>query len=181
LTLEALTIWQQTFATDMVPTNSPTWPTILADWMAERVDNKLDLPGLGGPGRVYTFNKSGFASALASMSPTNDAVAAITTLANAWASSLGTMVVSPGTYIEPATPSTTWSVVHSSIIDAPSIALAKAKVQELQANNLVQSALDSDFPVKFREAFLLLTVTTDGLDSDSDGPYPLTDSARAVG
>ncbi len=51
--------------------------------------------------------------------------------------------------------------------------LGKAKVQELASSVPVADASNSDFPVKMREAFLLLTGTVTGTNSVIPIPGPL--------
>jgi hypothetical protein len=184
MAIDSLATWKSTYKTDVVPTNSPTWPQVIADWMNARVTSKMSLPGIGGPGFSFTFDKSTFATQLATLTPNNDQDASMDQVASAWETAIlsSTPATAVGSFIIPATPATTWSVVNSTIIDAASIASAKDKVKELK--NLVPEEQNEDpqFPVKFYEAFLLLTVTTDGLNSVSPpaGPNPLTDAARAV-
>ncbi len=184
MAIDSIEVFKTTFAADMVPVNDPSWAANLANWTDARVTGKMDLPGLGGPPRVYTFVKAAFQVALLAMAPTNDASAAITILATAWASAIGAMIVVPGTYIGALPlPPVTWSVVNSSLIDVPSIAAGQAKIQELENAEPEADVLDSEFPIKFHEAFLLLTVSTLGFDSTppgSGGPLPLNDLLRAV-
>ena len=181
MAIDSLQEFKTTFA-DLPKVSDPSWAGNLANWVDERVTNKMDLPGLGGPPRVYTFNKLVFQASILTMLPTNDQAAAILQLANAWASAVGQMVVAPLTYIEPQAPATTWAVVDSSVFDAVSIEAGRQKILELQNAEPVADVLESPFPIKFNEAFLLLTVTTSGQDSTPSpaGPLPLVDAARAV-
>jgi hypothetical protein len=179
--IDPLATWQTTFA-NLPKVADTSWAQNFADWADARVTSKMKLNGIGGPNMTFTFNKSLFAAQLIALLPTDDALAGITGFALAWEAAIIASVAATaaGSYIGAPTPSTTWSVVNSTVIDPPSIALGKAKIIELKDAPATDNALDSEFPIKFREAFLLLTVTTDGLDSDGDGPYPLIDTARAV-
>ena len=73
-------------------------------------------------------------------------------------------------------PNTIFSVVNTTVIDPTSIALGKAKILELVTAPPVSDPQLSQFPTKFREATLLLTITVSGLDSTppgGGGPLPL--------
>lgn len=182
MTMDALPVWISTFAALPVTADS-SWAHNFAVWADGRVTNKMSLPGIGGAGLTFTFNKSVFEAQLVSLSSTDDATAGISAFADAWEAAIvaSTAAVAAGSYIGSPSSSTTWSVVNSTVIDPPSIAAGKSKIMELVNAPKVGTAEESEFPVKFRAAFSLLTITTSGLDSDGDGPYPLIDTARSVG
>ena len=188
MTLDALSIWKSTFKDQVVPTEGPDWPDNKTDWYAERFDTpKLDLPGLtlAAPPLPAVLGKSAFKAIYSTLAVGLTQAAAIAIIASAWEAGLlaATVSVLPGDSIGVPTPATTWSAVSSSIFDPASITLGKAKILELIGAPNVDDAEDSLTPVKFREATLLLTVTTTGLDSTppgSGGPLPLVDPARAV-
>jgi len=180
VTIDALPIWQSTFAAlPKVANNS--WAGNFASWVDSRVTNKMGLNGMGGAGLSFTFNKTVFEAQLITLTPTGNALAGITAFADAWETAIlaSVAVVAAGSYIGSPSPSTTWSVVNTTTIDPPSILAAKNKIKELVSAPPTANALDSEFPIKFREAFLLLTITTSGLDSDSP-PKSLVDTARAT-
>ena len=89
-----------------------------------------------------------------------------------------TLSVSAGAFIPPESNATKFSVINSVIIDEDSIIKGKAKIIELAESAASINPEDSDFPIKFREAFLELTITVEGLDSTPSpaGPLPLTAS-----
>jgi hypothetical protein len=154
-----------------------SWSLNFANWYADMISGiEPDSSALTPSGFVFTFPVAIFASALSALSPTTDAVAGITGFATAWETALlaSTSVVGPGSFIPPATPATTFSVVASSLIDPASIAAGKAKLLELVTAPPAADAQDSEFPIKFREATLLLTFTVIGTNSDSPTTAPLT-------
>ena len=180
MAIDPLATWQSTFAAlPLVADDS--WKANVSDWLDARIAG-LALNGIGGPGLAFTFAKSSFQSALDPVDPAlgNGAVV----LAAAFETSVlgSSYATGTGSYIGSATPTTTWSVVNSTIVDAVSVAAGKAKVLELLSAPIVDAAIDSDFPVKMREAFLLLTISTSGLNSvvPPAGPNPLNDPFRAV-
>ena len=183
MAIDDLTIWKTTLAA-LPKVGDSSWAANFALWVDERVTAKMSLPGIGGPGFTFTFNKSVFQSALESLAPAGDQATAIAAFADAWesATTASVAITLVGSYIEPATPATTWSIVASTVIDPPSIVIGKAKINELATAPAVSDPNDSEFPVKFREAFLSLTITTTGTNSVSPpaGPNPLTDAARSV-
>ncbi len=186
MTLESLSVWQSTFKTDIPPTDGPEWPDSFTDWYAARFDSpNLSLPGLtiAAPPLPVVFGKAAFKSIFSTLTAGLSQSAAMNIVANAWEAGLlaSTVQVKVGDSIGAPSPATTWSSVSSSIFDAPSIALGKAKILELIGSPNVADAKDAQMPVKFREATLLLTVTTTGLNSVTPTPGPLVDPARSVG
>lgn len=187
MTLEALSTWQSTFKDQVVPTEGSDWPDNFTDWYAERVDSpRLSLPGLtiAAPPLPVTFGKAAFKAIYSTLTVGLTQAAAMAIIANAWEAGLlaSTVSVLPGDSIGTPSPATTWSSVTSCVFDTLSIAAGKNKILELVGAGNVDDALDTPAVVKFREATLLLTVTTTGLDSTPSpgGPLPLVDAARAV-
>lgn len=185
MTLEALSIWQSTFETDLPPVSDASWPDSMTDWYAERIDTPLlTLPGLtlAAPPLPVTFGKAAFKAIFSALVPGLTQASAMAIIANAWEAGLlaSSVVVKPLDSIGVPSPATTWSSVTTSIFDLPSIALGKLKILELIGAPNEGDAKDSLTPVKFREATLLLTVTTTGLNSVTPTAGPLVDAARAV-
>ena len=185
MALEPLTTWQSTFADLPLTNDKVEGAQNLADWLGDRLDNLLVCePVIQGPNIIYTFDRATFATELANLPIVNNPETAAKNIANAWNSALSgtTAVMQLGSSIGPPSNPTLWSSITSTTIDAPSIALGKAKVEELKDANPVKKAKDSDFPIKLREAHLLHTITTVGLDSTPgpSGPLPLTDTSRGV-
>jgi len=190
VSVDVLQVWKDELENLPKVANS-SWAGNFANWTGDRVDAAAAQDGVGiatdpaalvgpsGNAIVFSFNRSQFETGLLSLSPTTDAVAGITGFANAWEAALlaSTATGIPASYIPPASPSTTFSSITSTTIDPASIALGKAKILELIGSPPVASGQDSQFPIKFREAFLLLTVTVVGQDSSSNGPFPLTAAA----
>ena len=179
--IDDLNTWQTEWANIPLVADE-SWKQTMGDYLEARTSG-MDLPGIGGPGFSWAFNTSLFVAGLASVSAsTGDGVEKI---ADAFESAIlaSTLSVAPGSWVGVSTPASTWSVVNTTIFDAPSISLGKNKILELTSAPLVTDALNSEFPIKLRDAWLLLTVTTSGLDSTPPpaGPLPLVDAARAVG
>ncbi len=188
MTIEALNIWQSTFKDEVIPTDGPEWPSVFTNWYAARFDTpNLSLPGLtiASGNLPVTFGKAAFEAVFSTLAPGLTQAAAMAIIANAWEAGLiaSTVSVLPGDSVGAPLPATIWSVVSASIFDPASVVLGKAKILELIGAENVGDALDAAAPVKFREATLLLTATTTGLDSTPApaGPLPLVDTARAVG
>lgn len=179
--IDDLNTWKTTLAA-LPQVGDSSWAENFAAWVDARVSGKMSLVGIGGTGFSFTFGKAAFKSALLALVPTGDQAGAILSFANGWAAGIAGSIyaTAPGTFIAPSTPATLWSVVNSTIIDAPSIIVGQAKINELASAPPVSNPADSLFPVKFREAFLALTVTTDGLNSVTPTPGPLLDPARAI-
>ena len=182
--IDDLTTWQTTLAA-LPQVGDSSWAGNFAAWVDDRVSSKMSLPGIGGPGLSFTFSVSTFETELLGLEETGDQAAAMEAFADAWglAMSASTAAVAVNSYIEPIGPTTTWSQVDTTVIDPGSIADGKVKINELATSEPVEDAADSDFAVIFREAFLLLTITTSGLDSTppgSGGPLPLVDTERPV-
>jgi hypothetical protein len=180
--LEPLATWQSTYADEVGPTADPiTGALAIANWLGDRLDGKLSADaGIGGPGLTYTFNRAIFATALSALPPTPDATAGALAFATAWetAALISIPLMAPLSYILVATPATTWSVVTTTILDAPSVVLGKAEVFGLKDAEPAPTAEKSETPEAFREAHLLHTITTTGIDSTIS--LPLVDVARGV-
>ena len=176
MAVDALSVWKTTLAAlPKVADNS--WADNFANWYADRIVNITTNPSALVPtGFVFTFAKPVFKSALLALTPTTSALAGITGFANAWESALNatTVVVASGSFIPPSSPHTLFSAVASTIIDPASIAAGKAKIIELVSAPPVADAMNSLFPIKFRDATLLLTITVTGTNSVTPTPGPLT-------
>ncbi len=184
MAIDPLSTWKSTLAA-LPKVADASWAANFAAWYAGRIVGiTTDPSALVPTGFVFTFNQALFASGLSSLGPTPSAVAGITAFADAWLASMqaSTAVVAPGSFAPPSSPTTLFSVVNSTTIDAASMTAARSKLLELTSAAPVADANDSEFPVKFREATLLLTITVIGLDSQpppsaGPGPQPLTVAA----
>lgn len=178
MAIDPLITWQNTFAAlPQVADNS--WALNFATWVYDRVVNIAMNPTQLTGTLTFIFNKTLFASQLATLTPTLNTLSGVTNFANAWETAILTTVfpttlnVAAGAFIPPSTPATLFSVINSVILDPASIAAAKAKIIELATTTPTADPYMSEFPKKFREAFLLLTITVTGLDSTAPTPLPL--------
>ena len=175
MSLEPLSVWKSTLAA-LPPTNTGAWSANFASWYATRTLPISPDPSVFlASGFLFTFNSAIFQTQLSALMPVNNAVAGITGFANAWEAAIlaSTVLVAPGSALVPPSPPTIFSVVATSIIDAPSIALGKLKLLELVSAPQVPDANDSQFPEKFRDATMLLTFTVTGINSIAPVPTPL--------
>lgn len=182
MAVDALSTWQTTFAA-LPKTKDTSWAANFATWADDRVTSKLTQDsGIQGPGLTFTFNKAIFQTALLLLLPVPDALLGIKGFADAWQTAMASSVAitAVGSSVGAPSPATTWSVVASTTIDPASIVLGHTKILELVNSPKVADALESEFPIKFREAFLLLTISTLGTNSVAPTPGPLNDLARAV-
>ena len=179
MAVDILQDWKDTLAA-LPKVADTSWAATFAEWYADRVINIETSPALDTTtGFTFPFAEAVFAAALIALTPTTDALAGITGFANAWESAILLTIptVAPGAFIPPSTPATLFSVVTGTIIDPASTALGKAKIIELASASPVPDPQDSEFPVKFRDATLLLTITVTGLNSVSPTPGPLVAAA----
>lgn len=174
--VDPLSTWQSTLAAlPKVSTNS--WASNFASWYAGRiVAIKPSTSALTASGFLFTFPTAAFASQLQSLPQTTSQLSGIQGFANAWAVAIASTVVfcAPGTFKPPTTPATLFSVVATTTIDTASITAGKNKILELATSPPVSDPTMSDFPVKFRAATLLLTITVMGTNSVTPTPGPLT-------
>ena len=180
--IDPLNVWKSTLK-DLPKVDNPIWAINFANWYGDRIQNiEPDPTKLQPAGFVFIFNRVLFASLLSALPPTPSQPAGIAMFAAAWEAAIlttvfpATLSASSGTVVPPPSPATTFSVVNSVILDPASVAAGKAKILELASAPLTGDATESQFPVKFREATLKLTITVTGLDSTPTpaGPLPLT-------
>jgi len=183
MAIDPLATWRSTLAA-LPKVADTSWAANFAGWVADRVVNITTNPAnltLASP-LVFVFNEATFATQLIALTPVSDALSGITGFANAWETAILTTVfpatlnVAPGAFIPPSSPATIFSSVTSVVLTPASIAAAKAKIIELASAPPVSDVNDSEFPVKFRDAFLLLKINVTGLNSVSPTPGPLTAS-----
>lgn len=156
------------------------WKDNLANFIDGQLTSKLTTSGLlkaGGAGAMtFTFGKDAFKSAL------TDNKAA--TLASAFEAGIlaSTVAIASGAFIGSDSPTTKFSSITTAVVNPASVALAKAKVLEVNGLPSTKEANKSEFPVKLRAAALLLTIGIVGFDSTppTAGPLPLTDPTRGV-
>jgi hypothetical protein len=151
-----------------------------ADNMATAVDDlttgKLELTNIQTTPASFTFGKPAFKTALMAVTPTTSASAGALNFATAWElGMLGSfMLVTPGASVGVPTPATIFSIVGGTIVDPPSLIIAKAGL--VSAISGLGAASNADaFASAFRDAFLALTYTTSGTNSIVPVPTPLVD------
>ena len=177
--IDSLSEWKSEFSS-LPKVADESWKANLANYISGHISNELNLQTYA-PQVTFSFNTAAFESALAGIdAASGGGVAAI---AQGFSDGVqGGLIVAPGTAFGSATPAETFSVVNSAQFDAASLSAAQSKISELQSAAPVSDSNNSLFPVKLREAVLLLTATVSGQDSTPPptGPLPLTDSNRAV-
>lgn len=159
-----------------------SWAANFANWYADMIAAiTTDPAALVPTGFVFTFNKPIFEAQLLALTPKDNALAGITGFADAWNAALtaSTVVVAPASFKPPTSTTTLFSLVTTTTIVPASIAAGKAKILELVSAPPVASAQDSQFPIKFRDATLLLKIKVVGKDSQpppnaGPGPQDLT-------
>lgn len=176
MAIDPLSTWKSTLAA-LPKVADTSWAANFAAWYAGRiVAITTDPASLVPTGFVFTFNQALFASQLIALTPVNDALSGITGFANAWEAAIlaTTVVVAPGTFQPPTSPATLFSVIATTVIVPASIAAGKAKIIELASSPPVADVNDSEFPLKFREATLLLKINVTGTNSVTPTPGPLS-------
>jgi hypothetical protein len=168
LATDSLKIWQDTLE-KLQPSGTVLWATSYAAWVDERVTNKLQVAG-GVSQSKFTFNKAVFILALQVLPPTPEATTGILNFAEAWEKAVlaSAVVVPPGSFLGGPGSATTWSAA-AAVIDPPSIAAGKAIIMTLISAATADSIKKSQFPDKFRKAFLALTVSITGTNQKGDG------------
>lgn len=177
MSVDDLSVWK-TELKNLPKVADNSWANNFSGWADDRVTSKMDLLVIDI--FTFTFNKSSFESGLISLGPTESASDGITAFADAWETAINAsiVVVPVGASIGAPSPMTTWSVVTETIILSASISLAKLKILELISSPPVDDSDNSEFPIKFRDAYLLLQIQVTGLDSQlpppaGPGPQPL--------
>ena len=184
--IDDLATWKSTYK-DLAKVADNSWALNFALWVNDRVSGKAQVTGVttSVPENVFVFNYTIFKTQLEALTPTTDINAGITKFADAWETAMNASLVLgvlPGDFVGASSPSTTWSVVSTALIDGASVSLGKAKIMELVNAPLASTEDDSVFPEYFRDAFLLLTGTISGLNSvpPTAGPNPLNVVAASL-
>lgn len=184
MSVDSLALWKSSFKAQVPPTRGSDGAKNISDWADSMVTNKLVCQIIQGPNIVYTFSKAIFKAQLEALTPTNNVEEGVTNFANSWASAITstTAVMGVGSSIGAPSNATTWSSITTTTLDTPSKTAGVNKLKELKDSPSVSDAANSELPLKMRDAFLLHTITTVGLDSTPPavGPLPLTDAVRAV-
>lgn len=181
MALEDQTTWGLFFK-DLPKVSDDSWIDTLVAYLENRINENLKLIGyFPENGNSIVLNSSYIKSAISSSNAsTGDLIEKLASGLKSAVTLPNTLTVSSGSYILIDTPATKFSLVTLSIINSASASLLEAKILELLTAPLVENAKDSQFPVKIRDAFLLLTATISGTNSVSPTPGPLIDAARGV-
>lgn len=182
---DALATWKSTFKTDIPNAKSKSeGAQNFANWADARVTSKIKCAVIQGGNITYTFNKATYKTALENLPLAKTALEGISNFANAWLSAINLTVVvmAVGSSIGVPSNATTWSAITTTTVDSASKTLGVNKIKELVSSPKASDPANSEVPIKLREAFLLETITTTGLDSTppAGGPLPLVDALRAV-
>ena len=164
--IDPLSIWKSTFA-NLPQVSDSSWASNFANWVYDRVQS-AELSGVMTASDPFDFKKGIFESALLVLPPTPSAAVGILGFATAWETAVvasSTLLVTSGDSLGAPSPATTWSVVSSSIVDTPSIAIGKAIILTLATMPPVPTVDLSKFPEIFRNAFLALTGSIVGMNS----------------
>lgn len=179
--VDPLDTWKKTHK-DLKKVAGPEWAMNFATWYDDRIKNiSPDPAAITASSFTFVFNKAIFAAQLSVIPPTPSKMVGMTMFVGAWMSAMAltlfpvTLNVGSGAFIGSPAPPTLFSVINSVIIDPPSLIAAQAKLMELLMVENESDAMDSQMPVKFREATLLLSITVSGLNSipPPAGPLPL--------
>lgn len=178
--IDPLSTWQSTFAS-IPKVSDNSWASNVATWYSDRITNiepnQTELNTAAG--FSFTFSEAVFQAQLALLPPTTNQATGIAGFASAWSSAIAltiypaTLSVAPGAYLGVSSPPTLFSSITSVIIDPTSITAAVAKINELASAPPANDPSMSEFPEKFRDATLLLTITVTGLNSITPTPTPL--------
>lgn len=173
--VDPLNTWKSTLAS-LPSVSDASWSISFSSWYASRIIGISPDPSVFlASGFLFTFNTALFATGLVALPPVPTTAAGVLGFAAAWEAAIlaSVVIVGPGSALLPSSPATLFSVVAATIIDPTSIVLAKAKLMELATAAAVSDAMDSEFPVKFREATLLLSISVTGVNSIVPVPTPL--------
>lgn len=181
MSIAPLQNWKDTFA-NLPKVADTSWAANFAAAYAGLITGiTTDPAALVPTGFLFTFAQPVFAAQLLALTPVGDALSGITGFAAAWEAALlaSVALVLPASFVPPTSPATLFSAVTTTTITPVSIAAGKAKILELVTAPPVADAQDSQFPIKFREATLLLKITVVGLNSlppppAGPGPQPFT-------
>jgi hypothetical protein len=176
MAIDALSVWKTTFAA-LPRVDDISWAASFATWVDDRVTAKAALTDITTAKPPFTFDRATFQTELEALSVTSFSSVGATNFANAWETAMNNslvLTVVANDFTGGGGAANTWSVVTTALIDAASVTSSKATlISALTSAPVCSDALDSEFPQIFRNAFLALTGTVDGLNS-LPIPTPLT-------
>ena len=179
MAIDDLTTWQNKWA-ELPKVVDNSWKQNIADYIDDRISN-LKLDSYTPDSNIaFTFNKSIFLAGLADVDSGlgNGAIVMGTAFQSAIDSSI--LLLTPPISIGTPSPTTTFSSITTSVFTPTSSLAASNKIAELVNAEKVLDPLLSEFPVKLREATLLLKANISGLDSSTPTPLALSDLNRSV-
>ena len=184
MSIDSLATWKSTFAS-LPLVDDGTWSTNISNWVFDRVDGKAQVTNVTHATPPLWFDKATFKSELDKLPLTDNKATGSSNFADAWKTAIdsSTLTTVAGDSIVPGGAANTWSVVNNSVIDSSSRTSARNQM-ETDLNNaaLVDDVANSEFPKIIRDAFLNLTCSIDGLDSQvpPTGPLPLSISVSPL-
>ena len=171
MTITPVAVWKAQYK--LLPkVSTPLW----ADNLAALVGTQVALAQLVGitGAMVYTYTQPLLASGLKLNTQTPAQLSAAISTAEAWGSAAAAslMVVAPGASFGAPTPATIFSVVTTTLLDPPSLILAKQSIVT-KIMSSVPSTDDGMLMDAFYEAFKKLTFSVTGINSITPTPTPL--------
>lgn len=182
--LDPVSTWSSTF-NDLPKVANTSWALNLANAVSSLTTGKLEILTIKTIPSNFVFGIAAFKSALELLTFVDSAVEGANNFANAWEQGLlgSVMTVLPGASVGlPATPANTYAPTPATLIDAASIAAAKAGL--IATITGIAPAENADaFADAFRTAFLTLTCSTTGMNmvTPPSGPQPLLNLFAPVG
>jgi hypothetical protein len=171
--LEPPDVWKSTFA-QLPLVKDANWAGNVAKWLNERLTGKLQLAPILGP-VTFTFQVGIFESQLKPLPPVDKALDGASHFATALEAALqaSQMMVTPGCCLVAPVPPTLWSVV-TTVIDASSVQTVKQTLQQsLTGAAEVDDGMKSSVAMAFRNAIMMLTCTSTGINCVTPTPGPL--------
>ena len=182
--LDPVSTWSSTF-NDLPKVANTSWALNLANAVSSLTTGKLEILTIKTIPSNFVFGIAAFKSALELLTFVDSAVEGANNFANAWEQGLlgSVMTVLPGASVGlPPTPANTYAPTPATLIDAASIAMAKAGLVATITGIAPAENADA-FADAFRTAFLTLTCSTTGMNMvpPPSGPQPLLNPLAPVG
>jgi hypothetical protein len=179
MAIDSLTVWQNEWA-NLPKVIDDSWKENLANYIEARILNLKLSSYVPNTNISFSFNKDTFIAGLSSVDSGLGNGAIVIGQAFSAAMLLSTLSLTAPISIGNPTPTTTYSSVTTSIFNVLSASAAASKIAELAGAPNVLDPLESEFPIKLREAALLISADITGLDASTPTPLPLVDLARPV-
>lgn len=173
-----LATWRTSYSA-LPQVGDDSWKANLANYLGDELDGLLNLQTYvtGGGFPVFTFDRATFQSNL-----TDGVGTGVAGMQAAFTAAIATStwVIAIGTKFGVGTPAETFSTPGVAVPDPAGISAGAAKIGELASAAPTSDPDESEFPLKLREAFLLLTYTVTGTNSVAPTPGPISDPLRGV-